>query len=293
MPRLVSGLVSGLIRGLVPGLVAGLLLAACTADDASAPRRADGDLHLDASVAQYRFNEGTRDLRAGITNQGRDAVRVSQATVAWDGLAFPTVPIPDGTLAPGETAAFTIQYGAPPQCSHPPATRPRLVAVVDGRSRTLPLRVEDPELLDRLHEKACTDQRVSAAATVRLVLRRSTVTVDGEEYVPGRIELRRRPGTTDAVQIVDLSGSVLLDLVPRSGAGALPASLRPDQSTLNLPVLIGSAHRCDAHARSQSSQTFLLGVHLRLDREQPHRRLLIPAPAEQVRLLALIDRACT
>jgi len=141
MLRLPAVLSGGLLAGAL--LLAGTsLVAGCSADDEPAPRRTPDALRLDASVTQFRFDEGTNDLRAGITNQGRGTVRVSQATIGWDGFAFSTVPIPDGMLAPGETAAFAIQYGAP-QCAHPPQAGPRLVAVVDGRSRSLPQREDE------------------------------------------------------------------------------------------------------------------------------------------------------
>jgi hypothetical protein len=59
-----------------------------------------------------------------------------------------------------------------------------------------------------------------------------------------------------------------------------------------LPVLAGSAHRCDGHARGNSSQTFLLSVYLRLGDAPVQRRILTPAEPDQVRVLAVIDRDC-
>ena len=188
------------------------LLAGCSADRppaAPASPTSTAAPHLDASVAQFRFDEGTRNLKAGVTNNGDHDIRVSQATISWDGFAFPTVPLTDGAVLPGQTAAFTIAYGAA-RCGQPPATEPVLVAVIDGRTTRLPLRVEDPGLLDRLHAKACAAQLLDRAASVHLRLATSTETLRGEEYLPGRLVLRHRAGATAPVRVVDLGGSVLL-----------------------------------------------------------------------------------
>jgi hypothetical protein len=268
------------------------LLVGCSADRPPAtPTAPSAPLHLDASVAQFRFDEGTRNLKAGVTNNSDRDIRVSRATISWDGFAFPTVPLGDGAVHPGQTAAFTIAYGAA-RCTRPPAADPVLVAVVDGRTTRLPLRVEDPGLLDRLHAKACAAQVLDRAATVRLQLATYTEKLRGEEYLPGRLVIRHRPGATEPVRLVDLGGSVLLDLVPRAGRGALPGVLAPDAQVLAFPVLMGSAHRCDPHALGQSSQTFLISAYVRLG-SGPVQRVVLPlSTAERGRLTGILDRDC-
>jgi hypothetical protein len=268
------------------------VLTGCSADRPPAtPAASSAPLHLDASVAQFRFDEGTRNLKAGVTNDSDHDIRVSAARISWDGFAFPTVPIPDDAVHPGQTAAFTIAYGAA-RCSRPPATDPVLVAVVDGRTTRLPLRVEDPGLLDRLHAKACAAQVLDRAASVHLRLATHTERLRGEEYLPGRLVIRHRPGATERVRLVDLGGSVLLDLVPRAGRGALPGELAPDAEVLTFPVLMGSAHRCDPHALGQSSQTFLISAYVRLG-SGPVERVVLPlSTAERGRLTGILDRDC-
>ena len=100
------------------------------------------------------------------------------------------------------------------------------------------------------------------------------------------------PTLTGVVRLVDLGGSVLLDLVPRDGPSALPGRLGPGSAATAFPVLLGSAHRCDAHARGQSSQTFLISAYVRRD-AAPTQRVVLPlSPAERDRLLAVVDRDC-
>jgi len=274
-----------------------VVLGSCTSASPpkTEPRAAarPAPLRLHASVAQFRFDEGTRNLRAGVSNAGDRAVRVSSATISWDGFAFPTVPIsdPQADAQPGQSVAFTIRYGAA-RCGAPPHGRPVMVAVVDGRTRRLPLEVQDPQLLVRLHQKACAGQRLAAVADVGLRIGRREVVADGERYLAATLHVRRHLGATGRVTLVDLSGSVLIELRTRE-EGLLPVSTAdPQLRRGTLPLLIGAPHRCDGHARSQSSQTFLLSAYVRLDHDPVQRVVMIPTIAEQTRVLALIDRVC-
>jgi hypothetical protein len=164
--------------------------------------------------------------------------------------------------------------------------------VVDGRTRRLPLRVDSPGLLDRLRATACAEQRLDRAASVELRLGTRTEVVAGEEYLPGTLVVRHRRGATERVRVVDLGGSVLIDLVPRAGRAALPATLAPDRRELRFPVLLGSAHRCDAHALGQSSQTFLISAYVRPG-SLPTQRVVLPlSPAGKDRLNGVVRRDC-
>ena len=117
-------------------------------------------LRLDASVAQFRFDEGTRNLKAGVTNDGDRDIRVTPGHHRL-GRPSPSRPSrsPTTPVQPGQTAAFTIAYGAARCAARPSRADPVLVAVVTGAPLRLPLRVEDPGLLLRLHAKACAQQR--------------------------------------------------------------------------------------------------------------------------------------
>jgi hypothetical protein len=282
-------------RRLVPALLVAALLscAGCSADDGTGSQSGTptGPQRLDASVTQYRYDEGTRNLKAGVSNDGAGDIRVSQATISWSALEFPVVHLRGEAIHPGQTAAFAIRFGAP-KCATPPTAAPVLVAVIDGRSRRLPLRVEDPGLLLRLHAKACAQQRLARAATVRLELATDTVQVGGEEYLPGAVVVRRRSGARQRVRIVDLSGSVLIELLPRGGRRALPGVLGPESRALAFPILFGSAHRCDAHALGQSSQTFLVSAYVRLGDRPPLRVVLPLSPQERDRIMGVIHRDC-
>jgi hypothetical protein len=91
---------------------------------------------------------------------------------------------------------------------------------------------------------------------------------------------------------VDLGGSVLIDLVPRAGRSALPIRLTGGRPRLTVPLLLGSAHRCDAHALGQSSQTYLLSAYLRLAGRPTQRQILPLTSAERDRIIGVVDRDC-
>lgn len=285
------------LRAWAGALLAGALLIGCTGappdgEPNPSPDPGPPTDRLRASVAQFRFDEGTRRLKAGVTNNSDQDVRVTRATITWGAMVFPTVALTDEPVPPGQTAAFRIDYGRP-RCDGVPRDRPVLTAVIDGRSRILPLRVEDPGLLVRLHAKACAAQRLDARATVDLSIGSRSTVVDGEEYLPGAVVVRRRgAGTQEPVLIADLGGSVLIDLGPRGGRAALPGVLPAGEPVLTFPVLLRSAHRCDPHALGQSSQTFLLSAYLRLADRPTQRVLLSLTPAERNRLAAVVRRDC-
>ena len=270
------------------------LLAGCSADRPPAPASptSTAPLRLDASVAQFRFDEGTRNLKAGVTNHSDHDIRVSRATLSWDGFAFPTVPLPDDAVHPGQTAAFTIAYGAA-RCGQPPATEPVLVAVIDGRTTRLPLRVEDPGLLDRLHAKACAAQRARPG--------RDACTC-GSRRPPRRCGGRSTsragwcsgtdPGRPRRCGWSTSAGACCSTSCRGPGAVRSRASSRRTREVLAFPVLMGSAHRCDPHALGQSSQTFLISAYVRLGTDPVQRVVLPLSTAERDRLTGILDRDC-
>lgn len=269
------------------GLAVVLTLAGCASPEDDGQRATE----LRASVTQHRYAEGTRDLLAGVTNHGEREVRVSSARIHWDGMEFPKAAIEDPAVPPGETAAFTVTYGDP-HCDVDEPGRPTMVATVDGTAVTLPLRVERPTLLRRLRDAACARRSLTDLAAVSLRLADRTSVVRGTEMLPGTVVVLRRAGQSGNVTVDDLGGSVLFAVEPRGGGRTLPARLREGRQRLVLPVVVRSTGRCDAHARSQSSQTFLFSVYAHRDAAKTQRLVRFPSAAEQERLLAMLDRVC-
>lgn len=251
---------------------------------------------LAASVSQFRSDEGTADITAGITNHAKQTIRVTKATITWAGLRFPDVTLGGKPVPPTQTAAFKISYRAA-HCSQTSESQaikgdPFLVATVNGRTTRLRLSQDDPTLLLRLHASTCAQQRLDHVATVRLVTAAAPEHIHGATMLPAWIVLQRQPGSTAPLHLIDLGGSVLLDLSPRPGRRSLPAVLSSGQQVLRFPVLFGSTHRCDGHALGQSQQTFLLSAYVRLPGGPTQRQILVLSKQDRAALQAVIDREC-
>lgn len=154
--------------------------AGCT-PDVSDPLRETGPSvpsspRLAASLSQYRFQEGTRDRSAAVTNLGSSAVTVSSATLAWPGFTRSAAPVDNGPLAPGRSVGMTLRYGAA-QCAA--ATRDQLDATpsvdlavtVDGLERLVSLERDDAEVVVRLRVPPPLAE-VSELSSTRCVCRR-------------------------------------------------------------------------------------------------------------------------
>lgn len=244
---------------------------------------------LAATATQYTVDEASGDLRVGITNMGHSRVTVTSAALDWAGFAPKPAAVEGGRLGPGDVAGVLMQYGAP-RCGSPPTGRPGLSVVVDGVTRRVPLKVEVPHLLTMLYQRECSDERLASAVDLSLVMARTTVVRNGEEYLPGEIVVRRKQPAL-AVTVLDLSGSVLLRFQPLTVHG-LPARHAPGEPTLRVPIRLVSAHRCDPHARANSSQTFVLSIDVHLDGQPAQRVVVQPDKATQVILLGLIASDC-
>ena len=267
-------------------LLAALLSGTSAACSPPADEPAPPPVPLEAFLSQPRPDEGTRILRTAIVNEGDRQVEVTSATVDWSGFERRDTRTDDGSLEPGGTLGLVLEFGRA-RCEEPVEDRPRLAAVVDGVEQTVPLTVRDPELLDRLRARECGLRALHEAVSVDLVLEPRIVLRDGQRTVPGTLEVVRREGSTAEVRVVDLGGSVLL----RFGTDtALPADVGPDR--LDLPVTVASTDRCDAHALSQSSQTFLIGAYLAVDDAEPVRVLTVPDGADRRRIQTVIRRDC-
>ncbi|HEU4512698.1 MAG TPA: hypothetical protein VFR87_06300 [Nocardioidaceae bacterium] len=261
-----------------------VLAAACSPGDAARP--ASPEPTLEVSVSQFRFDEGTRNLRAAVTNAGEGTVTVTEATIAWSGFERHAAEVEPEPLAPGDTVGFSLQYGDP-RCPAGEDATPAMAAVVDGAERVVPLDKDDAAEIRLLHERECLVHELEAAADIELDLADRTTTSARGEHLDGRIVVRPRGGR--AIELVDLAGSVLLRLEAPDG---LPIRVSSSAGVTRIPVRISSAGRCDPHALGNSSQTFLFGIHVRLGDRPPQRVVRFPTAAEKRLLTGLLDRSC-
>lgn len=81
------------------------------------------------------------------------------------------------------------------------------------------------------------------------------------------LTLRREGKGGLPVAVTGAVGSVIFDVTPREGA-TFPATLAADERELTVPVTI-TATRCDPHAFAESKKTFVFGVWIAVDAQEP------------------------
>jgi len=245
---------------------------------------------LYASAGQLRFDEGTRDVRTGITNNSSKPITVTTAKIRWDGFNWTGAKLPKEPVPPDETASFISHFGRA-NCTEKPSGA-RLLAVVNGVRRDLPLHLDQPGLFERLRAGACATQRLTDAASLTLSIGRSVLRDQGVPYYAGTVVLRRPQDSGEPVTVVDLRGSILFNVLPREGQSLRTARLPSGAKSLTIPIRVGPTRRCEGHARGDTSQPFLFAVYTRTGDGPVHRNVRVPDRATQLRLLGLIDRYC-
>ena len=246
-----------------------------------------------AEVRQHRPDEAARRLSLHVHNASRQAVVVE--AVRLDSPAFESVapsPAGDALLGPGQGIDFRADYG-PARCGAlaGPVTATSVVAQVrlpGAGAVGLPLPAGGSgDLLARIWERECRQQRLAAAVSARLLPEVTETTSAGEAALRTRLELRRL-GDED-VRVIGVTGSVSFDLRPEHPE-ALP-TLDARIPTVTVPVLV-TAGRCDAHGLGGSTKPFDFSVQLALGGAEPTSLLFTPDDATRRRLFDGLEYLC-
>lgn len=265
---------SGRSLGLLCLLGLLVLLAGC-----SAPPAPSAAPSLSASATTQRTDEGTNAMSVAIRNLGAVAVTVTRARLAWTGMEGEWVSL-DRSIAADDATAFKAPYRE--GVCEPLGATPMLQVEVEKSVLSVPVRVHPDAVLDSIHDRQCALAALAENASVSLT---QLAVVDGA--VEATLLVTRVSGSTAPVEVVDLGGSVLLRL-----AFASPSGRALTGSSLQVPITISPTPRCDPHAQSQSSQTFLLSAYLRVG--ETDVRAILPLDAEtKATLQELINRYCT
>jgi hypothetical protein len=281
-------------------------LAACTGGDGDAqpggpePRGQSsnatgarvGPPELRASVLQLRHEEGTATVHLHLTNTGSEPVEIASVRLGGPALtSAEATPVVDEarTIQPGQLMTAPGAY-EPPRCDAPQQPATLTVTLADGEELAVPMDGDGQQLVDRLVERDCGLARIEESVRIRFLPGWRIRTVDGSRAMVGTLALDRRLDGSGALEVMGVRGSVLLDF------GLLRArqsyTMRPDDDSARLPVVLVPAGRCDGHALGQSRQTFLLSVFVQLQGQAEQRLILSPTLAVQDRVLALVSRDC-
>jgi hypothetical protein len=263
----------------------GLLVAGCSdADEGDGP----GGLNLDGvslSFIQIRLDEGTPNAQLRVVNESDEDLTVTGVGLDWPGFGdflkdYST------TIVAGRTLDLRFQLPTP-TCdpTDDPVVGRLQVADGDGTAEV------DDELdesgsgyVTRIWDRWCQEIRATEGVTMTYG---DDWTLEGtgrRARLVGEVTLERgdEPGP---IALTALRGSVLLELhLPHRPV------LPPGTDTVTAPLVI-VVPRCDEHALTESSQTFLFLAQFRLGDDQVSA---IRQPKGPTRAAAqrLLDEAC-
>lgn len=279
------------LAGLV---VAGALLAGCAGSGGSGSATySGGDTtapDLIGTLQQYREDEVSHSLKIELKNVGPTTVRVSSLAVAWRGLAGTDPAQVDYDIPPGATVALKVPYGDAVCTSSARPTDPVEAEIVtpDGQL-TIGLAASDV-LLERLWDEDCARQRLLDAVDVAFGDTWTPTTVDGAPVLRGTLVLTRG-SSTDAIDVVDLDGSVLLTLDATPPVGIPLLTMPASAPTASLSIDVGSTLRCDGHSLGESKKTYVFDIGLDLGDGRVDLTLQPPDDAKK-QMYDVLTQAC-
>jgi hypothetical protein len=281
-----------------------LAVAACAGGDGPArgpasapPTGASADVALRASLVQYREDEVKQRLGVRVSNTGSTEVTVETLAVDWAGLAPRPAERTAYPIRPRVDVVLTVPYGEA-RCSgpQPPADRGVAVALVrtSGIAREVRVELDDDAkpLLRKLYATDCRRQAVAKAVTIGFGARWTDAVVAGTPVLRGSLTIRR--GATSApIDVTDLGGSVLIQAKPVEPARRPLLRMPPGVPTGELPVFVGTSHRCDGHALVEVKKPYDLVVYVALDGQEPAGVTITPPdPALRQRMWRAVLAGC-
>jgi len=239
-------------------------------------------VHL--SFIQQRFDEGTDRAQVRVVNGNLLPVHVKSVGVDWAG--YPLRLHAADYDVPAQLTV-DLRYVLPrADCSPAAGAAPiRAVAVTRARTIRQPMPPDGARFLHRLWRTECNARKIQRATDVRYSDRWRVEGTGLRSVLHGFIDLRRRQGAED-VSVDQVQGSVLFEM-------DLPGetTMAGDEDRAAVPVDF-SYGRCDEHARSQSTQSFVFRIWLRLGDGEPLAQVVQPTKEQQRRLLRFLDSAC-
>jgi len=237
---------------------------------------------LGATLQQWRDDEVAGRFQVRVDNATGSDLMVDSIVVEWAGFAAPTRSEPRYLVGDGTRVDLAVALPAA-RCSDPPSFDEALppgppVVVVNGTER-VPI-TDVRHVLDRVHERSCTQQAIAHRATVAFGPDWELVEDGGDPVLRG--DLVVAPRSTSSVALRGMNGSVLLSIEPEDGLA--PAGDR-------VPVLVGRGGRCDPHALGDSKQTYVFDLALVVDGTEVDTSI-VAEPWLQARMGEVIRARC-
>jgi hypothetical protein len=240
---------------------------------------------MELSFIQQRVDEGTPRAQLRAISAEDAPIVVTGIGLDWPGYGEAFRRVYDTTIPAGGTLDLRIVL-PDPDCSVEDPGRVAPVGIVETGETTVRDRLDESGqgFLDRIWQRACAEQRVSEAVGISLGDTWHQVGGGRATELLGTLELVRRD-SEHVVRIPSVKGSVLFAVELDR-----PVVLDADAERASYPVSLVPL-RCDEHARTESTQSFLFRVRVEIGAEQlvvP----LVPDPAIQAAALRALDEAC-
>ena len=255
-------------------------VAGCSSDDAATP---DAPPAVAMSFSQHRIDEGSDRANLRVVNESDEAAQVTEIGLDSDGYGE-YVEEHDSLIRPGQTIDLRMTLPEP-VCDASPTPAFGIVTIGGARIRQ-ELDRFGQDFVESLWRRRCNLLSVTTVADLAWRFDHDAVGSGRASYLHGSLELTRKPGTTTPLRVQGMQGSVLLRLEPT----ARPP-LGPDDDSVAVPVRLRWG-RCDEHAMSESSQTFLWKVDISVDGKEPVRITTTVDDGDKAPLLAYLKKAC-
>lgn len=262
-------------------------LAGCSdsGDDGDTP---DRGLSLDGvslSFIQIRLDEGTPNAQLRVVNETDHDLAVTGVGLDWPGFGDFLVDYTT-TVVAGRTLDLRFELPTPTcEPADDPVVGRLRVADGDGSAEVVDeLDESGAGYVTRIWDRWCQEIRVTEGVTLTYGDDWRIEGAGRRARLVGELTLERGE-EAGPIELTHLRGSVLLELHLPERAQLPPGT---DRTTVPLVMVVP---RCDEHALTESSQTFLFLAQLRFG-DDAVAAIRQPGPATRAAAQDLLDEAC-
>lgn len=240
-----------------------------------------------ADYSRYLWH--TRRLVIATTNHGTEPIEVS--AIALRTGHFESLPAESkrSVIAPGARVDLQVDFGELVSCDHDPV-RPANVEITFASGSgppTAAVATVDPEPLDAIRRRECAQRRVTEAADIGFGPAFEVVDSAAHSLtLETTVDIERRTAT-DEIRIDSLRGSVIIALAPTTDAEPVAViSTGTDQRSIPVQLFVA---RCEPHAVSQSTRTWVLSAFVSVAGAPTHQLTLAVPDEMHTALQSMID----
>ena len=235
------------------------------------------------SFSQHRIDEGSDRANLRVVNDTDRPAQVTEIGLDSEGYGE-YVEEHDSRVQPGQTIDLRMTLPEP-VCDASPTPAYGIVTIGGTRIRERLDRFGQ-DFVESLWRRRCNLLSVTNVAELAWGFDYDAVGTGRTSYLRGTLEVTRKPGTATTLRVEGMQGSVLFRLQQT----ARP-TLGPGDDRVSVPLRVRWG-RCDEHAISESSQTFLWKLDISVDGREPVRITTTVDDADKAPLLGYLKSAC-